>query len=187
MTFQSRAATAVDDAVERLFERYGAVPVVESEWSVDRVVYERTLERFEAGTVGGAGAWVTRSREGPGDGDADAEALLVRHEGERSWSEPAGKQEPGESLLETAVRETGEETSVDCRITGLLRVERANHVVREAGDDAPPPLPRLVVVFDAEYLGGEATPRDGEIAAAEWRRRHPDRLTYPGVGDLPIE
>lgn len=213
MSLHSRAAAAVDDAAERLFERFGEVPVVESEWTVDRVVYERTAERFEAGTVGGAGAWVTRPTDSAAahdcaDGNDDTaahddtagtddgggvddpgstEALLVRHEGESTWSEPAGKQEPGESLVETAIRETREETGVDCRVTGLLRVERATHVVREVDDDAPPALPRLVVVFEAEYLGGNATPRDGEIAAAEWHTTHPDRLKYPGVGDLPIE
>lgn len=194
VSLQSRAAAAVDDSLEQLFDRFEAVPVVESEWTVDRVVYDRTLDRFRAGTVGGAGAWVTRDREtddseadGGDDVEGDREALLVRHEGEESWSEPAGKQEADESLPETAVRETREETGVDCRITGLLRVERATHVVREVGDDAPAPLPRLVVVFEAAYLGGEASPRDGEIAAAEWWSTHPEPLKYPGVGDLPIE
>lgn len=179
MTLQSRAAAAVDDALERLRETYGDAPVVESEWTVDRVVYDRTVERFEAGTVGGAGAWVTRERDGA------TEALVVRHEGEQGWSEPAGKQEPGESLAETAVRETSEETGVDCRLTGLLRVERARHVVSDYDDR--PSVPRLVVVFAADCVGGTLSPRAGEIAEANWVRRHPDRLKYPGVGDLPIE
>ena len=182
MSLQTRAADAVDDALVDLFDRYGTVPVVESEWTVDRVVYDRTVERFEAGSVGGAGAWVTRDRE-----DETTEALVVRHEGERGWSEPAGKQEPDERLGETAVRETREETGVECRLTGLLRVERALHVVREVGENGRPPLPRLVVVFAADYLAGEARPLEGEIAEVRWVEDHPERLKYPGVGDLPIE
>lgn len=181
MALQHRARTAVDETLHGLRERYGDVSVVESDWTVDRVVYDRTVERFEAGTVGGAGAWVTRERDG------SVEALVVRHEGERGWSEPAGKQEPGESLAETAVRETREETGIDCRLTGLLRAERARHVVRDLGDDDRPPLPRLVVIFEADFVGGELRPEPGEIAETKWVERHPRRLKYPGVGDLPIE
>lgn len=180
MSHQARAAAAVDDALERLRETHGDVPVVESEWTVDRVVYDRTVERFEAGTVGGAGAWVTRERDGA------TEALVVRHEGEQGWSEPAGKQEPGESLAETAVRETSEETGVDCRLTGLLRVERARHVVRDHDGDRPP-IPRLIVVFSADRVGGTLSPQTGEIAETKWAGHHPEPLKYPGVGDLPIE
>jgi 8-oxo-dGTP pyrophosphatase MutT (NUDIX family) len=52
--------------------------------------------------------------------------LLVqeRKHGQR-WYVPAGRAEPGESLLEAALRETLEETGVPVRLLGLLRLEHS--------------------------------------------------------------
>jgi 8-oxo-dGTP pyrophosphatase MutT (NUDIX family) len=172
-----RAARAVDDALERLQERYGPVTVQDSEWQVDPATYDATAERAAAGTVGGAGAWVRRERDGT------REALMVREADHGGWSEPAGKQEPGESLAAAACRETYEEAGVECRLTRLLRAERAIHVAE--GADRPP-LPRLIVVFDAEYLRGEPRPRDDGVDEAAWLSEFPEQLRYAGVTELPI-
>lgn len=163
---------AVQRALDTLRERFDNVPVETETWPVDAATYERTRERFRAGTVGGAGAWVRR---------ADGAALLVREEGERGWSEPAGKQEPGERLVETAVRETHEETGIECRVVGVVRAAVAVH---EHADR--PPIHRLVAVFDARYEGGDLHPRPGEIADARWVSEHPDDLRYPAVAAFPL-
>jgi 8-oxo-dGTP diphosphatase len=172
-----RAARAVDDALERLQERYGSVTVQESVWRVDPAAYDATARRAAAGTVGGAGAWVRRERDGT------TEALMVREADHGGWSEPAGKQEPGESLAAAACPETYEETGVECRLTGLLRAERAVHVAE--GADRPP-LPRLIVVFEAGYLRGEPRPRDESVDEAAWCSEFPEQLRYAGVTELPI-
>lgn len=172
-----RAARAVDDALERLQERYGTVAVRETEWQVGPGTYDATAERAAAGTVGGAGAWIQRERDGT------TEALMVREDDHGGWSEPAGKQEPGESLAAAARRETYEEAGIECRLTGLLRAERAIHVVE--GPDRPP-LPRLIVVFDAEHLRGGPEPRDDGVDEAAWLSEFPEQLRYSGVTDLPI-
>ncbi|MFB6220639.1 MAG: NUDIX domain-containing protein [Halolamina sp.] len=176
-----RAAAAVDDAVSRLRERFGSFPLVETEWVVTPDTYDRTAERAAAHIVGGAGAWVRRDREGT------VEALLVREADKGGWSEPAGKQEPGERLGVTACRETYEETGVECRLTGVLRAERAVHVVEGPEPQERPPLPRLVVVFDADHLCGEPRPGEPGIDEAAWLTSHPDELAYPGVAEFPIE
>lgn len=173
----ARAARAVDDALGRLPDRYGSVTVRDSEWRVDPAAYDATARRAAAGTVGGAGAWVRRERDGT------TEALMVREDEDGGWSEPAGKQEPGESLAAAGCRETYEETGVECRLTGLLRAERAVNVAE--GADRPP-LPRLIVVFEAEYLRGEPRPRDESVDEAAWCSEFPEQLRYSGVTDLPI-
>lgn len=66
----------------------------------------------------------------------------------------------------------------------MLRAERAVHV---AGGDDRPPLPRLIVVFDAEYLRGEPEPREEAIDAVAWHSEHPEELRYPGVRELPLD
>jgi ADP-ribose pyrophosphatase YjhB (NUDIX family) len=180
-----RAAAAVDDAVTRLREQFGSFPLVETEWVVDPESYDRTAARAAAGTVGGAGAWVRRVRTG------ETEALMVRENERGGWSEPAGKQEPGERLGVTACRETREETGVECRLTGVLRAERALHVCEQerAAQAAPtdrPPLPRLIVVFEAAHLRGEPTAREPGIAAADWVTEHPAELAYPAVAEFPF-
>jgi ADP-ribose pyrophosphatase YjhB (NUDIX family) len=170
-------AEAVDDALATLEKRFGPFPVHQTEWHVDEATYEETADRAATGTVGGAGAWVRRERDG------GTEALLVREEELGGWSEPAGKQEPGEPLGATACRETREETGVECRLTGVLRAVQALHVV---DDGDRPPIPRLVVAFDADYLSGEPTPKEDEIDEVAWWSEHPDELRYPEVAKLPI-
>lgn len=185
MSLTDRSARVVDRALARLRETYDPVPTVETEWEIDADEYDRTVERFERGSLGGAGAWVVREGGGDdGDRDGQPEALVVREEGVDGWSEPAGKHEPHESLAETAVRETKEETGVDCRITGIVRAQRAIHVCETENRE---PLHRLVVTFAADYAGGVAEPREGEVAEVRWVSEHPDDLRYPGVADYPIE
>lgn len=176
-----RAAEAVDDAAARLRERFGEFPVAETEWVVDLETYDRTVARAAAGTVGGAGAWVLR------ESDGETAALMIKEGDRGGWSEPAGKQEPGESLGAAVCRETREETGVECRLTGVLRAERALHVVDSPNTEGSPPLPRLVVVFEAEYLRGEPTPREPGIAAADWMTERPEPLAYPAVVEFPME
>ena len=116
----------------------------------------------------------------------DGRLLLVRRamEPEKGkWSLPAGYLDPGESPVETAVREAGEETGLEVRVTGLVdafhnppgagasvfllyRAERMSGEVR-AGDDADdagffgrddlPPLAFASTFAAVERLGSTRT------------------------------
>lgn len=86
------------------------------------------------------------------------------------WENPSGDHEPGETLAETALRETREETNIEAELTGLLYV-RELHI--DYGPPAPVPIP--VAVFTAERAGGRrAVPNhrvpsgEPEIVEAEW-------------------
>ncbi|NHN57987.1 NUDIX domain-containing protein [Halorussus sp. JP-T4] len=136
--------------------------------------YERDRERFEAGTLGGAGVWAT---------DPEGRVLLVRHEGESAWSDPGGKQEPGERLEATARREASEETGVDVELAGVRQAHRIE--VRDVAGERPP-VYRLIVIFDAHRVAGEPRPREGEIAEARWWRERPDELLYPELSEFPV-
>ncbi len=108
------------------------------------------------------------------------EVLMVcnRRPSGLSWSLPGGSREPGETLEETVVRETREETGLDVVVEGIVAVGerlRESHV--------------LIATFIARAIGGEAAlQRDEEVVKVEWAsfdvadRRMP---WYPGgVGSL---
>lgn len=178
MSLTRRTKRAVDDALGRLREEYGAFDCVEKTWTVDREEYDAVRERFRAGTVGGAGAWIR---------DGDGRALMVRHEGEESWSDPGGKGEPGESLEETARREVREESGVRCSLTGVLQAHVVKIVCR--GDKSGAnrdSLYRLIVIFDAAYESGIVRPREGEIAEARWMTEMPENVLYDEVAEFPL-
>jgi ADP-ribose pyrophosphatase YjhB (NUDIX family) len=170
-----RSKRRVEAHLERLRETYGSFEKVETTWALSSGGYEATVERFEAGTVGGAGVWIT---------DDDGKVLLVRQDGEDGWSEPAGKVEPGETLAEAARREVAEETGVTCTVEG---VHVAQVIETTCADDPDqPPVYRLVVTFAGSYVSGDLEPEEGEITGVRWWDEHPDELLYEGIADLPV-
>ena len=48
------------------------------------------------------------------------EILMIRRTDNDNWAVPGGGMDPGESITDTAVRETEEETGITCEITGLV-------------------------------------------------------------------
>ena len=109
--------------------------------------------------------------------------FLMVHERKEAqdWYLPAGRVEPGESLVQAAERETFEETGVEVTVTGILRLE---HTPRADGSA------RMRVIFTAKPRGdftpkSEAdehsleaawvTPRDPRYAALARRRRQRNR------------
>jgi ADP-ribose pyrophosphatase YjhB (NUDIX family) len=50
------------------------------------------------------------------------EVLMIRRSDNDNWAVPGGAIDLGESMVEAAVRETREETGIECRITGLVGI-----------------------------------------------------------------
>jgi ADP-ribose pyrophosphatase YjhB (NUDIX family) len=93
------------------------------------------------------------------------EILLVRQAyGERYWSLPGGKMEPGESVEEAAVREVREETGLEIQVT------------RVVGLYSKPAEGGLAITFEGEVVGGRLEP-DNEIS--ECACFPPDQLPEP--------
>jgi ADP-ribose pyrophosphatase YjhB (NUDIX family) len=87
--------------------------------------------------------------------------LLVQERKRGSpWSLPAGRVEPGETLVEGAIRETLEESGVLVRLTGLLRIEHTPEEWRA----------RLRAVFVGIPEGDTTTKQqpDDESLGAAW-------------------
>lgn len=168
-----RSRERADALLSGLSAEYGEFEVREERWEQPTEGYETLLERFRAETNGGAGIWVR---------DPDAGVLLVRHEGEVGWSEPAGKREPGESFAETAVREVQEETGIQATIDGIIEVTLVTHVASDR-----PPLVSPILLFEGEPVDGtDPVPEDGEIAEVSWWREPPESVRYEAVRDYPF-
>ncbi|HSZ29330.1 MAG TPA: NUDIX domain-containing protein [Pseudonocardiaceae bacterium] len=52
----------------------------------------------------------------------DGDLLLIRRSDNDNWAVPGGAVDLGESLSQAAVRETREESGIDCEITGLVGI-----------------------------------------------------------------
>ena len=52
--------------------------------------------------------------------NAAGEVLLIRRSDNDNWALPGGAIDLGESMVQAAVRETREETGIDCEVTGLV-------------------------------------------------------------------
>jgi len=105
-----------------------------------------------------------------------ADRFLLVHERKHGqlWYLPAGRVEPGESLVAAAERETLEETGVPVRIDGVIRVEHSPHFG----------MARLRVVFSAQPID-DTPPKsiaDDESLEAAWVRLD-ELANYPLRGD----
>jgi ADP-ribose pyrophosphatase YjhB (NUDIX family) len=50
------------------------------------------------------------------------EVLMIRRSDNDNWAVPGGAIDLGESMVEAAIRETREESGIECRITGIVGI-----------------------------------------------------------------
>ncbi|MEE2956207.1 MAG: NUDIX hydrolase [Pseudomonadota bacterium] len=96
----------------------------------------------------------------------DEEVLLAKRNKEPRkdrWSIPGGAQELGETVEEAAYREIYEETGLEVKLLGLVKV--VNSINRDANDRVM--FHYTLVDFFAEYIGGEAVAAD-DISDVKW-------------------
>jgi ADP-ribose pyrophosphatase YjhB (NUDIX family) len=105
------------------------------------------------------------------------EILLIQRTDNGNWSLPGGAMDIGESLGQTATRETLEETGIRTRLTGISGIyTNPNHVLEYTSDGEV--RQEFSVVFTAETTGGEPTP-SSESSHVEW-------VAPTAVGDLQM-
>lgn len=94
----------------------------------------------------------------------DGAILLIRRSDNGNWALPGGAMDLGESLPETAVRETAEETGVDVEVTGLVGIfTDPRHLVLYTSNGEV--RQEFSVVFTARPVGGSpaTSPESTEV------------------------
>lgn len=95
-----------------------------------------------------------------------AEILLIQRSDNGNWALPGGAMDMGESLPDTAVRETLEETGVRCEVTGIIGIYTdPRHVILYTSNGEA--RQEFSVVFTARQTGGQPTPSD-ESTEVRW-------------------
>jgi ADP-ribose pyrophosphatase YjhB (NUDIX family) len=94
------------------------------------------------------------------------EVLLIRRSDNENWALPGGAVDLGESLAQAAVRETREETGVDCQITGLsgIYTDPAHVLFYTSNGEA---RQEFSIVLTARATGGQPT-RSSETTEVRW-------------------
>src|SRR5690242_11447732 len=92
--------------------------------------------------------------------------LLIQRSDNGNWALPGGAMDLGESLVDTAVRETLEETGIRCEVTGLVGIYTdPRHVILYTSNGEA--RQEFSVVLTARATGGEPT-RSEESSEVRW-------------------
>jgi ADP-ribose pyrophosphatase YjhB (NUDIX family) len=109
--------------------------------------------------------------------DNDGRLLLIRRSDNDNWAMPGGAMDPGESMADAALRETREETGIDCEITGLVGIyTNPRHVILYTSNGEV--RQECSIVFTARATGGEPTP-SSESSDVRWVP--PDEISNYGM------
>jgi ADP-ribose pyrophosphatase YjhB (NUDIX family) len=96
----------------------------------------------------------------------DGELLLIRRTDNDNWALPGGAMDYGETMAEAAVRETKEETGIDCEITGLVGIyTNPRHVILYTSNGEV--RQECSLVFAARATGGKPT-ESSESSEVRW-------------------
>ena len=95
--------------------------------------------------------------------------LLIRRSDNDNWAVPGGAIDLGESMTQAAVRETKEETGIDCEITSLIGIYTdPKHIILYTSNGEA--RQEFSIVLTARPLAGEPTPSD-ESTEVRWVSR----------------
>jgi 8-oxo-dGTP pyrophosphatase MutT (NUDIX family) len=114
------------------------------------------------------------------------EILLIRRSDNDNWALPGGAIDLGESVAQAAVRETKEETGIDCEITGLVGIYTdPKHIILYTSNGEA--RQEFSIVLTARPLGGQPTPSDEStevrwVPAAEAQDYSMDRAMRARIG-----
>ncbi|MCB9678265.1 MAG: NUDIX domain-containing protein [Alphaproteobacteria bacterium] len=116
--------------------------------------------------------------------DGDRFLLVQERKPGNPWFLPAGRVEPGERIIDGAIRETLEESGVHVELEGILKIQHT-----PSGRNA-----RLRVIFLARPVGGAPGPTEDSLDARWVTRAEIDRLhlrgddvkTWIGRADGPV-
>jgi 8-oxo-dGTP pyrophosphatase MutT (NUDIX family) len=102
----------------------------------------------------------------------EGEVLLIRRTDNDNWAVPGGAVDLGESVAQAAVRETREESGIDCQITGIVGIySDPRHVILYTSDGEV--RQEFSILLTAKPIGGHPTP-SSETSDVRW----------VGVGEL---
>jgi 8-oxo-dGTP pyrophosphatase MutT (NUDIX family) len=94
------------------------------------------------------------------------DVLMIRRSDNDNWAVPGGAIDLGESLVQAAVRETREETGIDCQITGLVGIYTdPKHVILYTSNGEA--RQEFSILLTAVPVGGEPTP-SSESSEVRW-------------------
>lgn len=92
--------------------------------------------------------------------------LLIRRSDNDNWALPGGAVDLGESLAQAAIRETREESGIDCEITGLSGIYTdPGHVMLYTSNGEV--RQEFSIVLAARATGGKPTP-SSETSEVHW-------------------
>ena len=94
------------------------------------------------------------------------ELLLIRRTDNENWAMPGGAMDIGETIAEAGVRETREETGIECEIVRLVGVyTNPRHVMEYTSNGEV--RQECSLVFAARPTGGQPTP-SSESSEVRW-------------------
>jgi ADP-ribose pyrophosphatase YjhB (NUDIX family) len=95
-----------------------------------------------------------------------SEILLIRRSDNDNWALPGGAIDLGESVVQAAIRETKEETGIDCEITGLVGIySDPKHIILYTSNGEA--RQEFSIVLTARATGGHRTP-SAESTEVRW-------------------
>jgi 8-oxo-dGTP pyrophosphatase MutT (NUDIX family) len=102
------------------------------------------------------------------DDDGAIEVVLVQPAGKGTWVLPKGHVEPGETLLEAALREANEESGLEVVADEALGQVAYLYSWRKRQQDRPIRIFKRVHFYLMRCVGGDPSAHDGEIEEVVW-------------------
>lgn len=97
------------------------------------------------------------------------EILLIKRSDNDNWALPGGAIDLGESLIQAAIRETREETGIDCEVNGLIGIYTdPKHVIHYTSNNEV--RQEFSIVVTARAVSGQPAPST-ETTEVRWVTR----------------